>query len=416
MKRLIPILAAVLIAALVVPAVSASAESAENPVTSWNRTITSVVLGDSRTATPSASALYVAIAQAAVYDAVMAITRTHAPYASSPEAAPGASVEAAVAAAAHDTLDAYYPDHPTTESAYAASLASIPDGPSKSDGIAVGQRTAAAVVALRQNDGRFASVPAPESTEPGKWRRTNPNASAVTPWTGQVRPFLVRSPDQFRTEGPNALTNADYAEQLDETMRLGAATGSSRTDEQTEIARFWTENTVDQYNRTLRVFAGDRRLATSDTARLLAMTSLTGADAIITCWNTKYHYNGWRPVTAINEADSDGNPATVAPSTTWVPFSTTANHPEYVSGHACLTGAITRSLETFLGTNTIGMTMTSTARDTVPHTFATTDDLRREVENARIYGGDHFRKGGSDGTQLGDHVAKWALHRFFGSR
>jgi hypothetical protein len=276
----------------------------------------------------------------------------------------------------------------------------------------VGQQAAAAMIALRANDGRFAPVPAPpDGDEPGEWRRTSPGP-AVTPWTGQVTPFLVHSPDQFRPEGPNPLTSEDYAEQFEETRLYGARTGSLRTSAQTEIGTFWTENTVRQYNRALRGFGSERGLTVAEAARLFAMSSLTAADAMVTCWNTKFYYLFWRPVTAIREAGTDGNPAT-APDPSWEPLSVTANHPEYTSGHACLTGAITRSLEEFLGAEAIALTMDSTAAGTGIHYFATVDDLRREVEDARIYGGDHFRKGGKDGTKIGDHVAKWALARFF---
>ena len=136
---------------------------------------------------------------------------------------------------------------------------------------------------------------------------------------------------------------------------------------------------------------------------------------MITCWDTKFHYLAWRPITAIREADTDGNPATEA-DPSWTPLSTTANHPEYTSGHACLTGAVTGAMRRFLGTASISLTMDSTVPGTLEHHFATVRELRREVENARIYGGDHFRVGGTDGTKAGDHVAKWALHRFFRAR
>jgi hypothetical protein len=268
------------------------------------------------------------------------------------------------------------------------------------------------MVALRAGDGRFALVSEPpDGDSPGEWRRTGGPAS-VTPWTAQVRPFLVNSPDQFRPDGPNALTSDDYAAQLDEVRRLGAATGSERSPQQTEIARFWTENTLGQYNRAFRRLSTERELSAGRAARFFAMTSLTAADGMITCWNTKLHYLAWRPITAIREADTDGNPATTAVPT-WTPLSTTANHPEYTSGHACLTGAVTRAMERFLGTERIALTMDSTAAGTLPHHFATLAQLRREVENARIYGGDHFRVGGTDGTKAGDHVAVWALKRFF---
>jgi hypothetical protein len=417
MRRTTCIVAVALIIATLGPAGSAKAShTSKNAVAFWNETAVSTVLGEPATNQSSAAVLHVAIVQAAVYDAVMSIERTHEPYASSPQAAPGASLDAAVAAAAHDVLDEYYPDKQTVEDAYTQSLADVPDGPAEDDGVKVGQQAAAALIALRQNDGRFASVPPPyEGTGPGEWHRTSPSAP-ITPWTGQVRPFLVRSPEQFRPEGPNELSSAEYADQFNETRLYGVQTGSLRNSDQDEIAQFWTENTVGQYNRALRDLAAERALTTPDTARMLAMTELTAADAMITCWNTKYHYLAWRPITAINEADTDGNPGTTKPPTTWVPRSPTANHPEYVSGHACLTGAITRSLQEFLGTQAINLVMNSTAKDTKDHhTFRTTGDLRAEVENARIFGGDHFRKGGTDGTKIGDHVAKWALKRFFGA-
>ena len=385
----------------------------QNAVVHWNEVALNAIVSDATTATPSASALYVALVQAAVYDATMAIEQSHQLYNAAPGAPSGASVEAAVAAAAHDVLVQYFgSQRASIDAAYNAALAEIPDGLEKTQGLNVGQQTAVALIALRANDGRFAAVPAPpDGNEPGEWRRTSAG-SAVTPWTAHVTPFLVRSPEQFRPEGPHPLTSEDYAEQFEETRLYGAKTGALRSAAQTEIATFWTENTVRQYNRALRGFAAEHELSVAEAARLFAMTSLTAADAMITCWNTKYHYLAWRPITAIREADTDGNPATVA-YPAWEPLSVTANHPEYTSGHACLTGAITRSLKEFLGTEDIGLTMDSTASGTGVHYFATVDDLRTEVENARIYGGDHWRKGGSDGTKIGDHVAKWALKRYF---
>lgn len=384
-----------------------------NAVVHWNQIAMNTIVSDPATATPSASALYVAIVQAAVYDATMAIVQTHQPYNFAPIAPSSASLEAAVATAARDVLVEYFPlQQASIDAAYNAALAEIPDGPEKDAGISVGQQTAAVLIDLRIDDGRFADVPAPpDGDDPGEWRRTS-SGSAVTPWTAHVTPFLVHSPEQFRTEDPHPLTSENYAEQFEETRLYGAKTGSLRSPAQTEIAIFWTENTVRQYNRALRGFAAEHELSVAEAARLFAMTSLTAGDAMITCWNTKYHYLAWRPVTAIREADDDDNPAAIA-DPAWEPLSVTANHPEYTSVHACLTGAITRSLEEFLGAEDIGLTMDSTAPGTGVHYFATVDDLRTEVENARIYGGDHWRKGGSDGTKIGDHVAKWALARYF---
>jgi hypothetical protein len=416
MGRYVRIACATLAAASLTGAGAATRSQAShysNAVVYWNGVATNTVLADSATRTPSAAALYVAIVQAAVYNATMAIEKTHQLYHSSLSAPPGSSVDAAVAAAAHDVLVTYYQSQQASlDDDYAAALAEIPDGEAKDDGVAVGRAAAAEIVALRTGDGRFAPVPEPpDGDERGEWRRTQPGR-AVTPWVGRVRPFVVSAPDQFRPDGPNALASKKYATQWDEVRRYGAKTGSERSADQTEIARFWTENTVGQYNRAFRRLASERGLSVSRAARFFAMTALTGADGMITCWNTKFHYLFWRPVTAIRLADTDGNPATTA-DPTWEPFSATANHPEYTSGHACLTGAVSRAVQAFLGTKQIDLTMDAAVAGTTEHHFATVGDLRREVENARIYGGDHFRLGGSDGTKAGDHVAKWALKRFF---
>ena len=314
MRRLTFILSLTAVLAVLALSAAATASPSENSVVYWNRIAAQTILADSATATPSASSLYVAIVQAAVYDAVMAIERTYRPYAVSPAAPAGASEDAAVAAAAHDVLSAYFPAQQSSiETAYTDALAAIPDGQAKTDGIDVGQEVADAIVALRANDGRFAAVPQPpDGTEPGVWRRTSPG-NAVTPWTAKVTPFLIKSPDQFRPGGPPKLTSKQYADELNEVRVLGASAdypGLQRTAGQTAIARFWSDNTIGQYNRALRGLAQERALSVGDSARLFAMTALTGADAMIGCWDTKYHYLGWRPITAIREADTDGNPRT----------------------------------------------------------------------------------------------------------
>jgi hypothetical protein len=413
--------ALLLLAASMAPAAAADSD---NAVVRWNDVALSTVIADSAKSTPSAAVFYVADVQAAVYDATMAIEGGYQPYASSPAASPAASVEAAVATAAYDVLVQYFPAQKASlDAAYAEALQGIPEGP-KEKGISVGRQAAAAIIALRAGDGRFATVACPpDGTQPGVWRRTNLSASCVTPWTAQVRPYVAQSPSQFRPAGPAALASAEYAQQFNETRELGAKASTNktqlkRTAEQTEVAQFWTENTVRQYHRAFRALAAQRGLTLAQSARLFAMTALTGADAMITCWNTKYHYLFWRPVTAIHEAGSDGNPKTKEDAA-WEPLSPTANHPEYTSGHACLTGAVSESLADFLGTQAIGLTMDARTASgsripgTTDHQFATVAALRTEVENARIYGGDHFRRGGADGTVAGAQLAAWALDRFF---
>ena len=408
-RTIVVVLSAVLITGIS-PIGKPLAAPGDNAVVHWNEIALNTIIADPTRSTPSASSLYVAIVQASVYDAVMAIEGTHEPYAFDGNA-PGASVDAAVATAAYDVLVHYFGTQQTLTDAYAQSLAAVPDGESKEDGVEVGHQAAAAIISLRANDGRDAIVaPPPDGDEPGEWVRTG-SGNVVTPYVAQVTPFLAKSPDQFRPKGPNKLSSRRYAVQFERTRLYGAKTGSLRSPEQTEIALFWTENTVRQYNRALRDLARARGLSVGESALLFAMTSLTGADAMITCWNTKFHFLAWRPVTAIREADTDGNRWTTA-DPLWEPLSTTALHPEYVSGHACLTGAITQALREFLGTKNINFSITSTVTGTT-HFFATVDDLRKEVEDARVYGGDHWETGGTDGTSLGDKLAKFALHRYF---
>ena len=258
--------------------------------------------------------------------------------------------------------------------------------------------------------------PPADGTEPGQWRRTSAG-SVVTPYVAQVRPFLAESPEQFRPKGPQKLTSKRYAQEFERTRLYGAKNGSLRDPAQTEIAFFWTENTVVQYNRALRGLATSRGLSTPDSALLFAQTDLPAADAMITCWNTKFHYLAWRPVTAIRLADTDGNPRTTA-DPAWEPLSTTALHPEYTSGHACLTGAITRGRREFRHTTEIDIDVdvdlpTNPTYDGKVHHFDTVEDLQTEVEDARVYGGDHWETGGTDGTKLGDELAKWSLKRYF---
>jgi hypothetical protein len=385
----------------------------DNAVAQWNQTALDIIVNDADKRSPSRASLYVAMVQAAVYDAVMAIEGTNEPYAFDGDA-PGASADAAVAAAARGVLVHYFTQPAQVGKAnlaYSNALATVPDGAAKDAGVSVGEQAAAAIIALRADDGRNATVVVTDGTEPGQYRRTSAG-SFVTPEVGNVTPFLAESPSQFRAPGPAPLTSPQYAREFERTRLYGGKV-SLRSPEQTEVALFWVENTVGQYNRALRSMATTRGLSVTDTALLFAMTDIPAADAMITCWNTKYHHMAWRPVTAIQQAATDGNDATTA-EPTWEPFSVTGLHPEYTSGHACLTGAISRGLQEFLGTKKIDFSMNATINGVqVTHHFADVGDLRSEVEDARVYGGDHWTSGGTDGTNLGDDLAKWAFKRYF---
>jgi hypothetical protein len=260
--------------------------------------------------------------QGAVYDAGNAIDGGHQPYIASPAADPGDSKEAAVAAAAFNVLVGLFPSQQATlQSTYDAYIANLPPGPATHGGVAVGEASAAAILAAaRANDGRGGPFTFDLGTDPGEWRPTPPNfALDPAPWAGNVRPFLVPDVELLRTKGPYALTSKAYARDFNEVKRIGSLTSTKRTADQTAASIFWQDNGVAIWNRVFRALATDHGLDLVDSARMLAMANLAGADGVIGCWNDKYYWNFWRPITAIREAANDGNPAT-DPDPTWTPL------------------------------------------------------------------------------------------------
>jgi hypothetical protein len=240
--------------------------------------------------------------------------------------------------------------------------------------------------------------------------------SAQTPWAAAMHPFMLDSPSQFRAPEPPALTSDTYAKDLNEIKALGSATSTVRTPEQTAIGQFWNANVVSQYNQLFRDVASKRGLDLVDAVRLFAMGDMVGADAGIACMDSKYHWLRWRPITAIRGAASDGNPAT-DPDPSWTPLLTTPNHPEYPAAHGCDGGAEAEVLTNALKTNAIdidmpGATGGATTLTTTRH-FATADDLRKEIVEARIYAGLHYRSSAVAGVELGTSVGKWTLQHFF---
>jgi hypothetical protein len=357
----------------------------------------------------------IAFAQAAVYDAVVAIKGGYQPYQVRLARLPDASLDAAVATAAHHVLVHYFPaQQAALDADYAAALAAVPDGAAKVAGVMVGQATATGLIARRQGDGLEAnigfSMPAPG---PGVWQLPA-GQNAMTPWASKLRPFMLQRPDQFRPDPPAALTSRAWAADFNEIKAIGSLTSASRTAEQTDIARFWTTNPVVQYNAAFEKVALDRGLDALQTARLFAMGNLVGADALIACFDAKYTYLSWRPQFAIPLGESDGNPATVA-DPAWKPLLGAPPHPEYPSGHGCLTGAEAEVFSTFLGTNRIKIDLTSTAPNLLQpqRHYERVADLTSEVNNARVWGGIHFREATVKGMVVGRKVANWTLKRYF---
>jgi hypothetical protein len=362
---------------------------------------------------PPVAQLYLGFVSAAMYNAVVTIDGQFAPYTTQPRAHAHASPEAAAATAAYRVLSVYFPASAEQLTAdYQASLSRIPNGVGKVHGIRVGEEAARAIVRLRQGDGRDANITLDVTPAPGVWRPTPPAfAPMLAPWLGFVRPLLLASPTQLPLAGPDPLTSTAYARDFDEVKAVGAAASATRTPAQTETARFWSDNLVVQYQAGFRDLATRHRLDIDHSARLLAILNMTAADALIACWRGKYDTAYWRPSTAIQLADTDGNPATTA-DPGWTPLVANPPYPEYPSGHACLSGATANGLGSLLGRQNIDLVVSSAVTGTTRH-YATERALDRETMNARIWLGIHFRRAMVDGNQLGHRVSRWALRHYF---
>lgn len=383
------------------------AASATDAVIHWNEIAQRAAIAEAKQA-QTQSMIYISFAQAAVYNGVVAILGGYQPYKVNAAPRPGASVDAAIAAAAHDVLVHYFPaQQAALDLDYSSALDAIPDGTAESEGIKVGQEAAAAMIRVRQGDGLEADIgftmPSPA---PGVWQLA-PDIKPQTPWVSKMRPLMIARADQFRPGPPPALTSKEWAAQFDEMKRMGGAASTERTPEQTDIARFWSTNAIAQYNTLFKQLAQENGYDAHQTARLYAMGNLVGADALIACFDTKYHYLFWRPQFAIVQGEG-GDPD-------WKPLLATPNHPEYPAAHGCLTAAEAQVLTTFLGTNQINIDLTSTVADLKQPTrhFATATDLVNEMENARVWGGLHYRASVAKGTELGRNVARWVLARNF---
>jgi hypothetical protein len=427
------------IAALTVLALAAPAAQATE-VTNWNRiaTDTLVVIPGPAGGAPPALQINMAMTQGAVYDAVNAIERRHQPYLLRTRFHPKASKDAAVATAAYRVLSDVVTTVPATiafanravlleklAAAYAASLALIPDNRSRSRGIAAGNAAADAMIAARQGDGRFGPSQWVPNSDPGHWQPLlNPDGTRIldpTPWVGGVRPFLLKSSSQFRTDGPNELSSAAYAKDFNEVKALGSVNSTARTPEQTHIALFWQSagGPALLWNGVARSLVDDPNYAVdlADSALLFAMLNLSAADAGINCWNDKYYWDFWRPWQAIHEAARDGNPAT-EPDASWTAL-ITAPYPEHPSGHLCLDGAHLRVLQMFFDTDNIRFGVMSNSLvggALVPgetRYFERFSEPLDEITEARIWAGLHFRTADVQGRKLGRKVAHYMAKHYF---
>jgi hypothetical protein len=404
----------------------AVADPGDSPasVIQWNANAQAAIIGTAGQG-PTVAYLHFAMVQGAVYDAVNAIEGGYQPYLGAPEMAdPDDSVPAAVATAAHDVLVALFPGQVATlDGQLATSLSAIPDGLAKTGGIEVGAAAAAAMLAERTNDGRFSPFTVVQGDEAGEWRSTafTPTGAPVVepaPWVGNVTPFLIRSAEALRSDGPRPLTSDAYARDLNEVKRLGSLTSTVRTDDQTEAAFFWQANGALLFNSIMRQLVTSQELDMAGAARMFAMGDMAGADGAISCWNDKYYWNFWRPLTAIRLADTDGNPATVA-DPTWTPlFSgapplTTPPFPDHPAGHTCISGAVVETLKDFFRTDKVSFSAMSGLSGTTRE-FDRFSEAIKEIIGARVWAGIHFRTADVQGHVIGRKVAHWLDGHYFG--
>lgn len=418
------------------PCVLVNAALADNAVTVWSSIAAqTAVIAKS---TPGVTGIFIAYCDIAAFDGVNAIHPRFQPYGGIQPAAPAdASESAAVAAAVHDVLVHYFPsqaasDQNTTppfvglDQRYQDYIASLSDGAAAiNHGVQVGQQTAAALIALRANDGIVGvNTYLFQTPGPGVYQPTPPfpYVGPQTPWIANMTPFTMSSSSQFLPdEGPTPLSSQEWADDYNLTKTWGSLLNSPRTADQTTTGLFWTPNAGPQYSGMLSNLAMAHELSLLDTARLYAMTFTAYGDAFIGCMNAKYHFNFWRPVTAIHEGDSDGNPGTIA-DPNWVPLAPTPNHPEYPAAHGCVTGAVTTVLAAYFKTPNLTLHVTSKyaipaalggGTQTSTRTFNSTRDLLRDVQVARIYGGMHFHHSVIQGTVLGQKVARHLVNNYF---
>jgi hypothetical protein len=388
-----------------------SAAASADVITDWNATAESVLVAKGHQGPPGYAFVHIAM-----YDAVNAIDGRYQVFAVTPMTSPrGASKEAAAAAAAYTVLRTAYPDQATLlDAAYEKSLASVPGGPPKEKGIVVGTEVANAWLALREGDGREAQVPYVHGPAlPGVYQRTPPAlANALAPWLAEMRPFAMTSPSQFRAYGPPDLTSERYAKDVAMVKALGSATSTERTAKETEIARFYTESPTTFFSHNLREFAAGKNLGVAGNARLFAMVFVTAADSMIACWDSKYHHNFWRPITAITTTLDDGNPATEY-DPAWTPLAPTPPHPEYPAGHGCVSTGYAEALRHFFGTPYVKVTLTSSVAGSAPHVFQHTNEMVDEIVMARVFGGMHFQTSVEHGAIIGRQVGRLVARNHF---
>ena len=380
-----------------------------NAVLDWNEIMVATVA----TQNPFAQARFAAIAHLAVFEAVNAITGEYAPYLGSVEAPRDASAEAAAIAAAHRILVHYFPSSASSLDAQRAeALAALLDGAAKDDGIAVGEAAAAALIAARTNDG--AAPPqfrVPGAAVPGEWQATVgcPPAGGILAHWQNVLPFGIETADQLRSAPPPALASHEYTASFNEVKRVGGTTSIARPQHRTDVARFYnTVLAVGVWNPVARELAAAHRTTLTADARALALLNMAISDALVTVMDTKYHYRLWRPETAIPAAATDDNHKT-APDASFVPFIPTPCFPSYPSAHASASYAARTVLETVYGFRPMRISLSTASLPDVTLQYARLEQITDDIDDARVYGGIHFRFDQTAGAVQGERIGRYVV-------
>jgi len=382
-------------------------------VLDWNTIMLTTIAGQN----PFAQARYAAITQLAVFEAVNACTRQYHPYLGTITAPAGALPEAAAATAAHDILKFYFPSSGATlDAALVTSLSTIPAGPAKDEGVAVGEAAAAAMITLRASDG---SAPPetflPSSTDPGIWQPTPPvfGPGILLHWRN-VTPFGIRSSSQFRSSPPPALTSEKYARSYREVKEVGDVNSTQRPQDRSDVARYFAvASAAYVWNSVTQQISSAQSLSLSAEARAFALLNMAISDGLVSSMETKYYYVFWRPVTAIRAGDLDGNRKTDS-DPGFTPFITTPSFPSYPSAHASASYAGREVVERIFGRGKHPIALSHPAIPDVVLHYTNLEEVTDDIDDARVYGGIHFRfdqeAGARQGRTVGTYVFEHNLH------
>ncbi|MCI0540733.1 MAG: phosphatase PAP2 family protein [Verrucomicrobiales bacterium] len=386
-------------------------------VIDWNNALLEAIRAESTA--PPLAARNLAMVHAAMYDAVNSIARTHQAYRFDLPAPSGALVEAAALGAAHEVAVNVCPgQRGRFDQLLETWFDKIPPGTNRESSLAFGRTIGQRMLDWRTADGASTTVPYIPRTEPGQWLRTAPYFRPPDlPHWADLAPFAMTNRAQFRPPGPPALNSAGYAADFNQVKSLGAANSSTRTTEQTEIARFWSDFSYTvtppgHWNQIAQDVAKRRKQTLAENARLFALLNVGLADAAIIAWDAKFHFNLWRPITAIQEAGHDDNPETAADAN-WEPLLATPAFPEYVSGHSTFSGVAAELLAQFTGSERMAFSVGSDSLPGMKRSFVSFSECAEEIGMSRIYGGIHFLSADLDGLAAGKELGRYLVSHFF---